>query len=152
MITIGARQAARAQIFPRVSRPLRRANQAVFVSIAVLAYTGLAVQHVALVQGASAAWLAYGLSLIAVNTVMRRQRRTPATPQPLSDYWYATAFAAVVLGCLTLPSWALGLSVWVSMLTAVAGSLALMAGLTPFCVGRFIFVIIFGAGDVGACE
>jgi hypothetical protein len=58
-------------------------------------------------------------------------------------FWEAAAFAFFFLGSVSLPAaWMLPHAVGIVLLI-VCGALATVAAATPFCLGRFVYVLLF---------
>ena len=93
-----------------------------------------------------------GLGLLMAATVaafgiIRRLRN-----QPPDHFWYSTGFAAAILASMTLGSWWLWDGIAARTLIALAATAAFLAGATSFCVGRFIYVLVFREVNEQSCD
>ena len=101
-------------------------------------------------------WLGSGLALLGVAgaalataPVLVLAGRRSGLQDPV--FWDAAAFAFVFLGSVSLPSaWFFPHPV-ASGLLVLCAALATVAALTPFCLGRLVYVLAFRRGHAEVC-
>lgn len=145
------KRAAAAQGFATTNNQgLRRAVKPFFLAFGLAVFSAMATANGPVAMVAAGASLTAALAIVV--GVLVRQRSRSVAISSADHYWFATAFAAALLGAVALPASFFLNTAWAMAAASLVGVLALLAGATSFCLGRFVYVVVLGISATTDCD